>query len=247
VQTVTRSRWLAVKTGWLMLAAAIWGGAVAALVTWWSGPQHAVGLDRFNANVFDVQGIVPVGYALFAVALGIAAGTIMRRALPALATTLAIFVALRLVVANYLRPHYLSALTLMQTIGGTLMPKGAYWQLTTGVLTASGVAEPHAESGVPTLGLGVVSLPFSDVPAACRALVNNAPQQMVSCLRAQGLRQYLTYQPASHYWPFQLIETGIFLGSPPPSSPSRFSSSDGETHRYASPRVVVIEGFSKLL
>ncbi len=49
-------------------------------------------LDRFNPNVFDVQGIVPVGYALFAVVLGLAAGTIVRRTLPALAITLGVFV-----------------------------------------------------------------------------------------------------------------------------------------------------------
>ncbi len=79
VQSVTRVRWLAVKTGWLVIAAIVWGGAVAALVTWWSGPQNAVSLDRFNPNVFDGQDIVPVAYSLFAVALGIAAGTIVRR------------------------------------------------------------------------------------------------------------------------------------------------------------------------
>ncbi|HUD77996.1 MAG TPA: hypothetical protein VMR00_09120 [Streptosporangiaceae bacterium] len=211
VQSVTRSRWLAAKTGWLVLAAAVWGGAVAALVTWWSGPENAVSLDRFNLNVFDVQGIVPVAYAIFAVALGIAAGTIVRRALPALAITLGVFVAVRLVIANYLRPHYLGALTLTQGIGGTLTPKGAYWQLTTVLITASGAAVPPQSSGG-SIGFGNVSMPFSALPAACRALVGSGqPQRVISCLSARGYRQYMTYQPASHYWPFQFIETGIFL------------------------------------
>ncbi len=211
VQSVTRSRWLAAKTGWLVLAAAVWGGAVAALVTWWSGPENAVSLDRFNLNVFDVQGIVPVAYAIFAVALGIAAGTIVRRALPALAITLGVFVAVRVVIANYLRPHYLAAHTLTQSIGGTLTPKGAYWQLTTGIVTASGTAVPPRSSGG-TIGFGYGSMPFSDLPAACRAFVGSGqPQRVISCLSARGYRQYMTYQPASHYWPFQFIETGIFL------------------------------------
>src|SRR5208282_5958225 len=34
-QSVTRRRWLSVKTGWLLLAGAVFGGAVAGLVTWW--------------------------------------------------------------------------------------------------------------------------------------------------------------------------------------------------------------------
>lgn len=210
VQSVTRVRWLAVKTGWLVIAAVIWGGAVAALVTWWSGPENAVSLDRFNPNVFDVQGIVPVGYALFAVALGIAAGTIVRRTLPALAITLGVFVALRIVIASFLRPHYMHALTLTQRFGAAMVPKGAYWQLTTGVLNAAGATVQ--QTGNAFLGLGNVSLPVSAVPAACQRLIaTGQPQSMISCLNAQGFREYLTYQPASHYWPFQLIETGIFL------------------------------------
>jgi ABC-type transport system involved in multi-copper enzyme maturation permease subunit len=34
VQSITRRRWLTVKVGWILLAAAAWGGAVSALVTW---------------------------------------------------------------------------------------------------------------------------------------------------------------------------------------------------------------------
>ncbi|HET7015395.1 MAG TPA: hypothetical protein VFI65_15870 [Streptosporangiaceae bacterium] len=209
MQSVTRIRWLAVKTGWLLVAAAIWGGAVAALVTWWSGPENAVSLDRFNPNVFDVQGIVPVGYALFAVALGLAVGTIVRRILPALAITLGVFVALRVVIANLVRPHFLHALTLAQRVGATAVPKGAYWQLTTGILNASGATVPRIGNAL--IGLGNVSLSAAAVPAACRRFAGDAhPQGMAPCLNAQGYRQYLTYQPASHYWPFQFIETGIF-------------------------------------
>jgi hypothetical protein len=211
MQSITRVRWLAVKTGWLVLAAAIWGGAVAALVTWWSGPQNALSLDRFDANVFSLQGIVPVGYAVLAVALGITVGTLVRHTLPALAITLGVFVALRLVVTFFVRPHYLSALTLTQGLASNLTPKGAYWQLTSGILTRSGAVVPQQSTTGGTLGLGNVSMPFSAVPANCRALLNNGPQRMVSCLSAHGFRQYLTYQPASHYWPFQFIETGIFL------------------------------------
>ena len=37
-QWVTRRRWLSVKTGWLLLAGAVFGGAVAGIVTWWYGP-----------------------------------------------------------------------------------------------------------------------------------------------------------------------------------------------------------------
>ena len=97
-QSITRRRWLAVRAGWLLLAAAVLAGAVSAIVIWWSGPYNALTADAFQVNRFDVTDIVPVGYAIFAMALGICAGTLLRRTLPALGITLAGFGAVRLVM-----------------------------------------------------------------------------------------------------------------------------------------------------
>ena len=100
-QSVTRTRWLTVKAGWLLLAAAACGGALAALTTWWSGPINAQSASAFTPGPFDTQGIVPIGYAVFAMALGIAAGTVARRTLPAIAVALGGFIALRLVIVRF--------------------------------------------------------------------------------------------------------------------------------------------------
>ena len=99
-QSITRRRWLAVRAGWLLLAAAVLAGAVSAIVTWWSGPFNALTADAFQVNRFDVTDIVPVGYAIFAMALGICAGTLLRRTLPALGITLAGFAGLRVLSSH---------------------------------------------------------------------------------------------------------------------------------------------------
>ena len=36
-------------------------------------------------------------------------------------------------------------------------------------------------------------------------------RQIGACLAKYNLHETVTYQPASHYWPLQWIETGIFL------------------------------------
>ncbi len=58
---------------------------------------------------FDVIGPVPVAYAFFALALGLAAGTAIPRTVPAMATTLLLFVATRLAVYLW-RPWFLAPL-----------------------------------------------------------------------------------------------------------------------------------------
>ena len=85
---------------------------MTALVSWWRGPQNAVGVPvRLAAFTFDIQGIVPVAYSVFAVALGIAAGAIFKRVLPAMAVTFTAFAGLRFLIAEYARPRYLTAVS----------------------------------------------------------------------------------------------------------------------------------------
>jgi hypothetical protein len=104
-QGVTRRRWVLTNLGWALLVAAAWGGALAALFTWWRGPDNAVdGPVQFI--YFDIQGVVPIAYTVFAMALGIAAGALFRRVVPAIMTTLVVFPAVRIVMALSLRPLF---------------------------------------------------------------------------------------------------------------------------------------------
>ena len=210
MQSVTRRRWLAVKVGWALLAAAAWGGAISALVTWWSTPANALNHQNFQPGQFDIQGIVPVGYALFAVALGIAAGALLRRTLPAMAITLGVFIFLRLVIGQDLRSHYLTAVTIINQFGHHVrQPTGSYWLISRGLVGPGGQLLSTRTLGS---GISVNGVPLSEMPSACRALAFQAPLRLTSCLSAHGYRGLFTsYQPASRYWAFQGIETGIFV------------------------------------
>lgn len=195
-QGVTRSHWLKTNVLWALAAAAVWGGAIACLVSWWRFPENAVG-SRFDT--FDIQGIVPVAYSLFAVALGIGVGSMVKRVLPAIATTLGAFVAIRVAIGVYLRPHYFApvvkALPLISASGGA--PPGA-WVISTSI------AGPAGQS------LGT-SLSPGDIPAACQLVHLGDKGQTFSCLASHGFSQVVTYQPAGRFWAFQGIEGAIFL------------------------------------
>ncbi len=208
-QSVTRRRWLAFKAGWLLLGAAVLCGVVSGLVTWWSGPDNALQADEFNFGRFDIMGIVPVGYALFAMALGIACGTMTRRTVPAIGLTVTAYVAVRLLVAQWIRLHYLGAVTHVYALTANYVPSGAAWQIASGVVTPSG--GKLGLQGGPNIGPNVSA---SAVPPACESGLSqgqNHPAAALSCMQHLGFRQYVRYQPASRYWAFQGIETGIFV------------------------------------
>jgi hypothetical protein len=206
MQSVTRKRWFGVKAGWALVAAVVWGGVISGLVTWWSGPNNALHRDAFNPGRFDIMYITPVGYALFAMALGICAGVLLRRTLPAIAVTLAGFIGVRAAIALWLRPHYMHAVTTTYSVLGGYTPAGSYWQLAQGIRTPGGQVVPQPN------GLAAFNIPSDYLPRACAALTQRGSHITPSCRAAlDGFRGFITYQPASRYWAFQGIETGIFI------------------------------------
>ena len=102
-QSVSRTRWLGAGVGVPGLAAVTMTGLLSLLVTWWASPQDAA--ERNVFATFDQRGIVPIGYAAFAVALGITAGAVIRRTLPAMAAATAGFLAVRMAFAHLVRPR----------------------------------------------------------------------------------------------------------------------------------------------
>jgi hypothetical protein len=173
------------------------------MMTWWSSPIDRVNGNRFT-SVFDQRGIVPIGYAAFAFALGVLAGVLIRRTLPAMATALGGFVFVRTAVTFWVRPHLeppvhaTSALHMTSDMG--------FNQTNNGPLRVTG---GHSGAWV-----------FSDriVDQAGHPVRGDFLDQG-ACLRSRGsvactgkLREVLVYQPASRYWAFQWYEMAIFLG-----------------------------------
>lgn len=192
MQSVRQRDWLRGKIALLLVSAAVWGAAVSALVTWWSATLNSLNGDRFDPGKFDVQGLMPVAFAIFGVSLGLAAGAVLRRVLPALAVTVVAFVAVRLIVITYIRPYYETAKILVAPITkGASVPSGS-WQL----------SQSLQQNGQSVSG----KLNF---PVEC--LQPTTRQASDACLTRHGFSSFLKYQPASRYWTFQWIESGIFV------------------------------------
>jgi hypothetical protein len=190
-QSTTRRHWVRTKVLSLLVTTTAAAAALAALVTWWSDTRNSVLESRFTGLQFDIQGVVPVAYALFAVSLGLATGVLWRRVLPAMATTLGGFIAVRLAVELGLRPHYLAPVRRVTgLVGPDTTPSGS-WNMGSDVLVNGHVVG------------GAVRPPAACAQAATR-------DQMSSCLGRFHYQLRTTYQPAGRYWTFQWIEFGIF-------------------------------------
>lgn len=125
-QSITRTRWLATKVAVVGSACVVASGLLSWMVTWWYAPTIDDSTDKFNTVTFSENGIVPIGYALFAFALGTLAGVVIRKTLPAMATTLVVYFAAWIVVAEWVRPHFATPLRQLVSSSGSVETFGAY-------------------------------------------------------------------------------------------------------------------------
>jgi hypothetical protein len=234
-QSVTRRRWLSIRVALVGVAALAVAGLASWLVSWWFAPLDAVNLNRFDPSVFTARGVVAVGYAGFAFALGVAMGNVLRRTLPAMAATLLGFVAARIVITLWVRPHLLasrrilSSLTLGQSVGFRGTPASVSvsastpripnaWAISAALVDrvhhALSAAQLHAllVRSCPTLAAGLPQNPGAGATKSPGGLEGGV---FSACLHAlsQHLQLLVTDQPPSHYWPLQALETGVFLAA----------------------------------
>jgi ABC-type transport system involved in multi-copper enzyme maturation permease subunit len=200
-QSVTRLRWLGTKLACALGAAVLCSGVISALVTWWYHPVNAVQHNRFDQVIFDTQALVPVGYAVFGVALGCLLGTLLRRTVPAMAATVLIWGIFRYVFDEYLRPHLLAAHSVLESItkafGNSPAGQGS-WVLGSTLVNGAGRLLPGTKINP------------AQIPATCRA-VYYSDNGLARCLSDHGYHYLVRFQPASNYWPAQGIELAIYV------------------------------------
>jgi uncharacterized membrane protein len=192
-QAVPRTRWAAMK---IVLVVGVVGAValgLSAVLGWW---VHPLGSTPFSVERFNYGAPVLTGYFLLAVAVGILAGTIIRRAIPAMVAALAVFLPIRLLVEFWLRPRYLTPETIVGTEPGDS-------DLVQGVLNGDGwVLDSYL--------VGPLGDRLSDSEEF--DLLGGGGIVEEATLVQHGLREAVSYHPAGRFWEFQFIEMAIFSG-----------------------------------
>jgi hypothetical protein len=198
-QSVTRRRWLTCKLALFVVATVAIASGFSLLLGWWLHPfarlQFGGGYSRMDPDSFDFQGVAPIAYSLFAFAVGAAAGVIVRRVLPAMAITFAVYLPLRLWIQS-LRAHFAAPVQIRYQ-AFSISPRAGRgdWIIHSRIVDGTGRTVSD-ETVLSTCGIGPKT-PKTDV---------------LGCLAAHGYHQVDAYQPASRFWAFQTIEAAIFLG-----------------------------------
>ena len=207
-QDVSRTRWYLTSLAVALGGALVIVAAILPVAHWWAGVAWVdlprtltLGGDRIQPDVYPVSGVVPVAYTVFAVALGVAAGGVLRRVSWTATVTVVLYLALAVVTVTTFRGSF--APTGFLVDGTTDSAQYAPWP------TPPPWNVGYEYRAIP----GVVRSPTAPSPDrvydACRPYGEH-PQDLVNCMRRQGVEGGFITQAPSHYWRLQWIEAAIY-------------------------------------
>ncbi len=194
-QHVSRWRWWG--TGMLVcgVPVAVAVGLVTVVTALAAAPFASLYPDGLlRPDAFVTTGVLPVVYTLLAFGVAAATGLLARSALVAVAVAGVVQIVVVLVLTLAVRDQYLPPV-----VARVPLPETDTEALTSPVPV-----------GAVYLGVHFLDEQGREISEPDALFVGCAAQ--VDCLRADGIVGSVTrYHPASRYWPFQAIESGILL------------------------------------
>jgi hypothetical protein len=215
-----RSRWVLAKLVTLAVVLAVAAGAFSVLLDWYYQPYFAAHnpalfpgqLSPFAAGLFDLRGVAFAGWALAAFAIGALSGMLIRRVVPAIAATLAIYAGLAAAAMLYLREHYISPLVTRNVLTFFLSPPPSDYVVRTW-WTKDGrtVSQSSFNRVYNALFDKMMPVVHSSREGAVAAQKGRTEPRVLHYLTQHGYTYWASYQPASRFWSFQWIEAGWLL------------------------------------
>ncbi|MEA2492992.1 MAG: hypothetical protein QOJ29_903 [Thermoleophilaceae bacterium] len=195
-QARSRVQWIITKLVLLAVVLTALTLSFSVLFTWWYGPFDAIS-GRMPANgAYEISGILFAARTLFGFTLGALLGLLIRRTVPAMAVTAAVWVAVVVPSITWLRPLIRKPITTIGhpgkgTIASSHMPFNAN-VIHTWLQNASG----HHVS-------------FDQVQQQIIAANRGTPpplDQLNAWMNQQHISQWVSYQPNNWFWHYQTIE-----------------------------------------
>jgi hypothetical protein len=208
-----RWRWALAKLAALAIVLAAAGAAFGLVVSWCYQPYSAAGNQALGlygnsplVGQFSLREVTFPAWTLAAFATGVLAGMLIRRVVPAIVATLAVYAGLAIAAAAFLREHYLAPLvTSNPNVPGTAWIIGQWWTKDGRFAFAD---NPPASLVNQFCNFGPPSGPG---PGDKGGGPTGPGQTFAQCLAPHGYTNWTSYQPASRFWPFQWIEGGWLL------------------------------------
>jgi ABC-type transport system involved in multi-copper enzyme maturation permease subunit len=196
--TLARSRvqWIVTKLVLLAVVLTAFALGFSALSTWWYGPFDAITGRMSSYGAYEITGLVFAARTLFGFTLGALLGLLIRRTVPAMAATAAVWVAVVVSSMVWLRPLIQKPITTMGAVAKGITP-GQHVPF-----NATVVNDWYQDAAGHHVGLDQL---FQ------QAILDNggtppSPDQLNAYMEQHHYSQWVSYRPNGWFWHFQTVE-----------------------------------------
>ena len=207
-QGTSRTSWLLASLATLAVPVVAGAAVLGALAEWSLQPFEAMAVASRWKEFFDATPLTLAAWALFALLLGVAAGAVLRRVVPAMAVAGGAVAALVLVNAYQLHDVLLNTgaiLTRVRLLAPQAYPPAVNADRFFFILPVAGV---RSGSWIVDGWVRNRNGHRMTDPAIDRLWSSEKPQ---AWLASQHATAWIRYQPGGHFWALQGLETGVLL------------------------------------
>ena len=209
-QSITRGRWFATKIAVGLGSLVLLAIPLCVTVSWWLTASRWT--PRISTNGFTYAGWMPLTTGVFAFAVTVTVGTVLRRPGWTIAVGLAVMVVLPWTMQTDVRTNLVPLRSTTLTLT-TVTKQGVTLGIPTGRAPANAwvVFDGFVPAGAGnTLVTWGQETPWLDAVNKCPSNVTG-PTGYAACLRKLGLHEVELYVADNEYWALQLREGGLYL------------------------------------
>jgi ABC-2 family transporter protein len=187
----SRVQWVVVKLVLIGVTLTLLALGFSLLFSWWFTPFRPSMGRMDSGQAYEVSGLVFAARTLFGFALGVLLGSVIRRTVPAMAATAAAWLAVAWPSVLWLRPLIQKPVSAPED-SNLVTANG--WVVKGWIQDASGRHVSPAQ---------LLKLPGSGL--------SDSPQSLRVWMAAHHYTFWVSFQPDSRFWHFQVIESSCYL------------------------------------
>ncbi|MCU1395500.1 MAG: hypothetical protein JWM34_3928 [Ilumatobacteraceae bacterium] len=195
-QGCTRTEWLTAKLVLVLAPLTAAALALSALFTWWFQPFEPLMGRMSSGQAYEVSGTVFAARTLLALGIGILVGTLLRRVVLTIVVAGAIWFAIVWVSVIYIRPSIETPVKV--PADSTIITRDGW-------TTSEWLQAPNGAH------IGIKSEQVANLYRQAQAEGVSTDKAFENYLTRHGYVHWASFQPASRFWHFQLIETAGYL------------------------------------
>ncbi|MCC6943220.1 MAG: hypothetical protein IT335_01510 [Thermomicrobiales bacterium] len=193
-QSVTRRSWIIWRLAFALVVTLVVSAVWAVAAAEWREHIFGTRSESFSLQAYALSPVVLIAYGVFALALVLAIGGTIRKAIPAIVLMALLFAGAQFLMATEIRERFAAPVEEISTERERNNESAYGWQIDWSWIDGEGAR-----------------LTWDEVYEICPIRQSTTEEQRLSCMDENEIRSHVDYHPTERFMRFQITEAVLYL------------------------------------